>query len=59
MLGKLVGLWAAYAITLGISYKIQEYDLLLGYTLGVVGVLVLTVLGTNEMAKEANLKERE
>ena len=40
---KLILLGAAYAVVLVGSWELQKTDLLLGYTLGVFGVLALTV----------------
>ena len=40
---KLILLGAAYTVVLVGSWELQKTDLLLGYTLGVFGVLALTV----------------
>ena len=40
---KLILLGAAYAVVLVGSWELQKHDLLLGYTLGIFGVLALTV----------------
>jgi len=40
---KLTLLGIAYAVVIVGSWELQKHDLLLGYTLGVLGVLALTV----------------
>jgi hypothetical protein len=49
---KLTLLGAAYAIVLVGSWELQKSDLLLGYTLGVFGVLALTVGTVDYLARK-------
>jgi hypothetical protein len=49
---KLTLLGAAYAVVLVGSWELQKSDLLLGYTLGVFGVLALTVGTVDYLARK-------
>jgi hypothetical protein len=49
---KLTLLTIAYAVVLTGSWELQKSDLLLGYTLGVFGVLGLTVLAVDYLARK-------
>ena len=49
---KLTLLTIAYAVVLVGSWELQKYDLLLGYTLGVFGVLALTVATVDYLARK-------
>jgi hypothetical protein len=51
---KLTLLGAAYAAVLVGSWELQKHDLLLGYTLGVFGVLALTVGTIDYLARKMN-----
>ena len=49
---KLIGITIAYAAILVGSWELQKYDLLLGYTLGVFGILILTIFTVDYMARK-------
>jgi hypothetical protein len=49
---KLTLLGAAYAVVLVGSWELQKSDLLLGYTLGVFGVIALTVGTVDYLARK-------
>ena len=49
---KLIGITIAYAGILVGSWELQKYDLLLGYTLGVFGILILTIFTVDYMARK-------
>jgi hypothetical protein len=51
---KLTLLGIAYAVVLVGSWELQKTDLLLGYTLGVLGVLALTALTIDHLARKMN-----
>jgi hypothetical protein len=51
---KLALLGIAYAVVLVGSLELQKSDLLLGYTLGVFGVLALTVGTVDYLARKMN-----
>jgi hypothetical protein len=51
---KLALLGIAYAVVLVGSWELQKSDLLLGYTLGVFGVLALTVGTIDHLARKMN-----
>jgi hypothetical protein len=51
---KLTLLGIAYAVVLVGSWELQKSDLLLGYTLGVFGVLALTALTIDHLARRMN-----
>ena len=51
---KLALLGIAYAVVLVGSWELQKSDLLLGYTLGVFGVLALTALTIDHLARKMN-----
>jgi hypothetical protein len=51
---KLTLLGIAYAVVLVGSWELQKSDLLLGYTLGVFGVLALTVGTIDYLARRMN-----
>ena len=51
---KTVGIAIAYGATLLISWEIQKFDLLLGHTIGVLGVLGITVLLADHLSKKVN-----
>ena len=51
---KLTLLGIAYAVVLVGSWELQKHDLLLGYTLGVFGVLALTGLTVDYLARKMN-----
>jgi hypothetical protein len=49
---KLILLTIAYAVVLVGSWELQKSDLLLGYTLGVFGVLALSALTIDHLARK-------
>jgi hypothetical protein len=49
---KLTLLTIAYAVVLVGSWELQKHDLLLGYTLGVFGVLALSVATVDHLARK-------
>jgi hypothetical protein len=49
---KLFGLFILFASILVVSWEIQKTDLLLGYTLGVFGILISTILIIDNLAKK-------
>lgn len=49
---KLALLTIAYAVVLVGSTELQKHDLLLGYTLGVFGVLALTVITIDQLTRK-------
>jgi hypothetical protein len=51
---KLTLLGIAYAVVLVGSWELQKTDLLFGYTLGVLGVLALTALTIDHLARKMN-----
>jgi hypothetical protein len=51
---KLTLLTIGYAVVLVGSWELQKTDLLLGYTLGVFGVLALTGLTIDHLARKMN-----
>ena len=51
---KLTLLGIAYGVVLVGSWELQKSDLLLGYTLGVFGVLALTALTIDHLARKMN-----
>jgi hypothetical protein len=51
---KLTFLGIGYAVVLVGSWELQKTDLLLGYTLGVIGVLSLTVGTIDYLSRKMN-----
>ena len=51
---KLILLGIGYAVVLVGSWELQKSDLLLGYTLGVIGVLALTVGTIDYLSRKMN-----
>ena len=51
---KLILLGIGYAVVLVGSWELQKSDLLLGYTLGVFGVLALTVGTIDYLSRKMN-----
>ena len=51
---KLTLIGIAYAAVLLIGWEIQKFDLLLGHTVGVLGILALTVLLADQIARKVN-----
>jgi hypothetical protein len=51
---KLLGITIAYGIILVASLELQKYDLLLGYTVGVVGILATTFFLVDYLARKLN-----
>ena len=49
---KLFGFFILFAAILVGSWKLQETDLLLGYTLGVFGMLGATIWAVDSMTRE-------
>jgi hypothetical protein len=49
---KLFGFFILFAVVLVGSWKLQEIDLLLGYTLGVFGMLGTTIWAVDSMARK-------
>jgi len=49
---KLTLLTIGYAVVLVGSWELQKHDLLLGYTIGVLGVLALTALTVDYLARK-------
>lgn len=49
---KLTLLTIGYAVVLVGSWELQKTDLLLGYTLGVFGVLALTVATVDQLTRK-------
>ena len=45
----------AYGAVLLIGWKIQEFDLLLGHTIGVFGLLIVTFFLVNHLADKIKL----
>lgn len=51
---KLTLLGAAYAVVLVGSWELQKTDLLLGYTLGIIGIIALTFATVDYLARKMN-----
>ena len=51
---KLTAITIAYGGVLLTSWKLQEVDLLLGYTLGVVGIFATTLLLVDYLARKSS-----
>ena len=49
---KLFGFFILFAVILVCSWKLQEIDLLLGYTLGVFGALGATIWAVDSLARK-------
>jgi hypothetical protein len=49
---KVLGFFTLFAVILVGSWKLQEIDLLLGYTLGVFGALGATIWAVDSLAKK-------
>jgi hypothetical protein len=49
---KLLGFFILFAVILFGSWKLQEIDLLLGYTLGVFGALGATIWAVDSLARK-------
>jgi hypothetical protein len=49
---KAIGFFILFAAILAGSWKLQETDLLLGYTLGVFGMLGATIWAVDSLAKK-------
>jgi hypothetical protein len=49
---KTVGIFVAYAVVLLTGLEIQKYDLLLGHTLGVFGILGVTFFLVDHLARK-------
>jgi hypothetical protein len=49
---KVLGFFILFAIILVGSWKLQEIDLLLGYTLGVFGALGATIWAVDSLARK-------
>ena len=49
---KLFGFFILFAVILIGSWKLQETDLLLGYTLGVFGMLGATIWAVDSLARK-------
>lgn len=49
---KLIGIATVYGAILFGSWELQKFDLLLGYTLGLVGLIAATVLFSYYIARK-------
>jgi hypothetical protein len=49
---KAIGFFFLFAAILVSSWKLQEIDLLLGYTLGVFGILGATIWAVDSLARK-------
>jgi hypothetical protein len=49
---KLIGFFILFAVILVGSWKLQEIDLLLGYTVGVFGALGATIWAVDTLARK-------
>lgn len=49
---KLLGFFILFAVILAGSWKLQEINLLLGYTLGVFGALGATIWAVDSLARK-------
>lgn len=49
---KLLGFFILFAAILFGSWELQKYDLLLGHTLGVFGILGVTIWAVDSMARK-------
>jgi hypothetical protein len=49
---KLLGFFILFAAILFGSWELQKHDLLLGYTLGVFGILGATIWAVDSMARK-------